>query len=215
MRELRSRESLLTLLALALLIAERHYRDFGLLEPRYWIFEWHLSTVVFLFIVPVIVLMLMRAGPREFGLRWGDARAWGPYLAVFALAMAPVMIWASRLPSMQLYYPQHRQVISEASLWPVLILSYACYFLAWEFFFRGFLLFALARRFGAYAIVLQTIPFCLMHLGKPQPEVWASVIAGIALGLMAYRGKSFLPCVFIHWLCAVGFELLTTFWRSG
>ncbi|MFQ5811001.1 MAG: type II CAAX prenyl endopeptidase Rce1 family protein [Armatimonadota bacterium] len=210
-----SRESILTIFALCLLIVERHYRDFGLLGDQYGIFEWHLSTVVALFVIPVIVLILMRAAPGDFGLRWGIARAWGPYLALYFAVAAPVLILASRLPSMREYYPQYGLVLSQPELWPALILSYGCYFLAWEFFFRGFLLFALARRFGAFAIVLQTIPFCLMHLGKPQPEVWASVLAGLALGLMAYRGKSFLPCALLHWVCAVGFELLTVFWRTA
>jgi membrane protease YdiL (CAAX protease family) len=212
-RSLLSRESLLTLLALCLLIVERHYRHFGLLAPQYWVFEWHVSTVFSLFVVPAVVLMLMRAAPGEFGLRWGAARVWGPYLALYFAVTAPVLLLASRLPSVQAYYPQCGQVRVEPGLWPVLILSYACYFFAWEFFFRGFLLFALARRFGAYAIVLQTVPFCLMHLNKPQAEVWAAIIAGLALGLMAYRGRSFLPCAFLHWLCAAAVELLTAFWR--
>jgi membrane protease YdiL (CAAX protease family) len=214
-RGLLSRESLLTLFALALLIVERHYRDFGLMEPRYWIFEWHLSTVVALFIIPALVLMLTGHSPRAFGMCWGNARIWGPYLAVFLVVMVPVVLIASRMPSVQQYYPQCKQVRFEPGLWPILILSYGCYFLAWEFFFRGFLLFGLARRLGAYSIVIQTIPFCLMHLGKPNAEVWASVIAGLALGMMAYRGKSVLPCVFIHWLCAVGLELITVLWRPA
>lgn len=214
-RTLLSRESLLTLLALCLLIVERHYRDFGLLQGKYSLFEWHVSTVVALFVIPAIVLILMRGAPGDFGLRWGIARIWGPYLALYFVVVAPVLLMASRIPSVQSYYPQYGQVRVEPRLWAPLILSYGCYFFAWEFFFRGFLLFALARRFGAYAIVFQTVPFCLMHLGKPQVEVWAAVVAGLALGLMAYRGKSFLPGAFLHWLCAMEVELLATFWRSG
>ncbi len=214
-RWLLSRESLLTLLGLALLIMERHNRDFGLLQGQHWIFEWHVSTVVALFVIPAIVLILMRGAPGDFGLRWGIARIWGPYLALYFVVVAPVLLMASRIPSVQSYYPQYGQVRVEPRLWAPLILSYGCYFFAWEFFFRGFLLFALARRFGAYAIVFQTVPFCLMHLDKPQVEVWAAVVAGLALGLMAYRGKSFLPCAFLHWLCAMEVELLATFWRSG
>ncbi len=215
-RWLLSRESLLTLLGLALLIMERHDRDFGLLHDQHWIFEWHVSTVAYLFVVPVTVLICTRSGaPGDFGLRWGIARIWGPYLALYFVVVAPVLLMASRIPSVQSYYPQYGQVRVEPRLWAPLILSYGCYFFAWEFFFRGFLLFALARRFGAYAIVFQTVPFCLMHLGKPQVEVWAAVVAGLALGLMAYRGKSFLPCAFLHWLCAMEVELLATFWRSG
>ena len=211
-RTLLSRESLLTLLALCLLILERHYRDFGLMAGQYWIFEWHLSTVLFLFVIPVVVLMLSGIGPREVGMRWGSARIWARYLLVFFVVTAPVLLVASRFPSVQAYYPQCKQVRFEPSLWPVLILSYGCYFLAWEFFFRSYLLFVLARRIGPFAIVVQTIPFCLMHLGKPQPEVWAAIIAGLALGIMAYRSKSVLPCILLHWVCAVGVELLVALW---
>ena len=39
---------------------------------------------------------------------------------------------------------------------------------AWEFLFRGFLLFALADLFGPYAMWIQTVPFAMAHFGKPE-----------------------------------------------
>jgi len=41
---------------------------------------------------------------------------------------------------------------------------------AWEFFFRGWLLWGLGRKYGTDAIWLQIIPFALMHVWKPEIE---------------------------------------------
>ena len=69
-------------------------------------------------------------------------------------------------------------------------LGYVCYFFGWEFLFRGFLTLVLARYIGALAIVVQVVPFALLHVGKPQPEALGSIVAGIALAILALRTRS-------------------------
>ena len=59
-------------------------------------------------------------------------------------------------------------------------LAYAGYFVAWELFFRGFLLFGLYRRIGQFAIYVTAMPFMLLHLGKPEAEVFISLGAAAA-----------------------------------
>ena len=79
------------------------------------------------------------------------------------------------------------------------------YLFCWEFFFRGYLLFGLARSFGIAAIALQSVPFGIMHWGKP--EFLLSFVGGLILGCLAYRAKSFLPAFIVHWVAAVGLDL--------
>ena len=71
--------------------------------------------------------------------------------------------------------------------------------IGWEFFFRGFLLFTYARRFGADALWLQAVPFALAHIGKPSIETLSTIFGGFAFGWLAYRTRSFLYPFLVHW----------------
>ena len=83
-----------------------------------------------------------------------------------------------------------------------------------EFFFRGFLVWGLRRRFGAYAIVVMTIPYCMIHFGKPLPETLASIIAGLALGFMSLRTSSIVLGAAIHMTVALSMDF-ASMWQKG
>ena len=51
--------------------------------------------------------------------------------------------------------------------WSELLLAAALFMLAWEFLFRGYMLFGLEKSTGKSAIFVQAIPFVLLHLEKP------------------------------------------------
>jgi membrane protease YdiL (CAAX protease family) len=67
-----------------------------------------------------------------------------------------------------------------------------------EFLYRGFLLFGLKEKFQEGSILLQMVPFVLLHLTKPELETISTIITGILFGYVAYRGKSFWPAFIIH-----------------
>ena len=71
--------------------------------------------------------------------------------------------------------------------------------IGWEFLFRGWLLFGYARRFGANALWIQSVPFALAHIGKPELETLSTIFGGFAFGWVAYRTRSFLYPFLIHW----------------
>jgi membrane protease YdiL (CAAX protease family) len=74
--------------------------------------------------------------------------------------------------------------------------------LGWEFFFRGWLLFGFARRFGPDALWLQAVPFALAHIGKPEVETFSTIFGGFAFGWIAYRTRSFVWPFLVHWFIA-------------
>jgi membrane protease YdiL (CAAX protease family) len=74
-----------------------------------------------------------------------------------------------------------------------------------EFFFRGFLLFALARYLGPLAIFVMIVPYAMIHFGKPLAECLGSILAGIALGTVALRTASIYGGVAVH--CAVAWSM--------
>jgi len=101
---------------------------------------------------------------------------------------------------------------TEVSLGLFLIyeLGYLTYFVGWEFFFRGWMLNGLLPKFGrAGAILIPVAPFAVMHLGKAEPEALGSVVAGVALGILALRTRSFWYGVFVHAAVAIWMDFLS------
>jgi membrane protease YdiL (CAAX protease family) len=178
------------------------------------LFFWFGANFVILFCVPALVVRFGYRRPlREFGLQWGEARLWGRYLGAFLLVMIPVVAVVSRTPDFQAFYPRCQEARTSA-LWAAGSAGgWLVYFFAWEWFFRGFLLFALVPRMGpTLAILVQMIPFAMMHFPKPEAEAWSSLIAGIALGIMAWRGRSFIGTWLLHWCVAQMMDLSVILW---
>ena len=92
--------------------------------------------------------------------------------------------------------------------------GYAMQFVGVEAFFRGFMTFGLYRRFGLLSVVIMTIPYTMIHFSKPMPEAFAAIIAGLVLGVMALRSKSFVPGIVLHVAVAITMDLLVL-WRVG
>lgn len=156
----------------------------------------------------LLILVALREPLSRFGMRPSTRRTVLIAAGLYAV-MLPLLVIASRIPAFQVYYPIQKQAAYSWAYLAYFELTYGFYLFTWEWFYRGFLTFGLAQRLGAVtAIVLQAIAFCLMHVGKPVPEVAGSFIAGLALGALAIRGRSFLPCFALHWAIAITFDLL-------
>src|SRR5690606_8307604 len=84
---------------------------------------------------------------------------------------------------------------------------YVAQFFALEFFFRGVMLFTLARRLGAQAIFVMTIPYTLIHFGKPLPETLGAIVTGIVFGTLALRTRSIFGGVIVHSAVGVSMDL--------
>ena len=194
------REAAGLILAVILLVVVYYHGRIAALGPRVQLFGWFGINFVVLFGVPALVIKLAwRESLSSYGLRWGLARVWGKYALFFGVVVVPVMVIAGYMPSIRQYYPGYDWARFGLGAGLLSILGWGVYFFAWEFFFRGFLLNLLALRYGAFAIIVQMVPFVMMHFAKPELETFAAVIAGLALGIMCYHGKSFLGAWLLHW----------------
>ena len=84
-----------------------------------------------------------------------------------------------------------------------------------EFFFRGFLVHGLKRRFGFYCIVIAVMPYCMIHFGKPMPETLGAIFAGLALGTLSLFTRSIWLGVAIHVSVAVSMDLIALWYRGA
>lgn len=148
-------------------------------------------VMLYLFIPLVFILFIFRENPRDYGLTIGDWKAGLTITSAGILLMAPVIWYLGKSdPSMTTYYKPF-----------VVGLPWRTFLdlIGWEFFFRGWILFGYARKFGAEALWLQAVPFALAHIGKPEIETLSTIFGGFAFGWVAWRTRSFLYPFLIHW----------------
>ena len=136
--------------------------------------------------------LLLRTHPLNLGLGVGDFRFWLPASALYLCLAIPLVYFVSHSATMQAHYPP------EPMVWWEYWRGMGLYLIAWEFLFRGFLLFGLKPDFGAKAILVQMIPFTLMHFEYADVETVSCIVSGIVWGYICYRGNSFWPAALMH-----------------
>jgi membrane protease YdiL (CAAX protease family) len=189
-------------------------RLYSLYEYLYWFG----AEFVLSFLVPLALIAFVHRGRlRDFGLGAGKVRFGLKVAAIFIAVMIPVVWIASDAEQFQLVYPHAQIVKGEWTLFFVYEAVFLLYFTGWEFLWRGYMLFGLERHLGGpVAVLVQMLPFVILHSGKPVLETFGAIVAGIALGALALRTRSFWYCVVTHWFVMFAIDLCSTLrFRSG
>ena len=170
----------------------------GLRELLSWAW-WFLIQGVTGLVVPVAVLRVaFGRSARAIGLGLGNWRLAG-VLALCYLPLVAAGTWVlSDSASFQAEYPHFRGAVWDWRLFALYHALFVLYWLGWEYLWRGFVLFGTAHTFGLNAIFVQAVPFALLHLQKPVPELLLSIVGGVALGALVWRCRSFWIAVPIH-----------------
>lgn len=202
-----------------------------LLQIGYWYFgapgaytprdPAHALRAVALAVLLLGLLPLLLAGPlgldlRRLGLGAGDRRAGGQVLVVGVLVVLPIAYLAAGDPAIRQAYPWPGAWAGGGPLsfgaWG---LTYALYYLSYEFFYRGFLLRGLEPALGTFgSLWLQTVASTMLHLGNPLMETIAAVPAGLLFGLVALRTRSLLYVFAIHLSLGLATDLFSLI-RAG
>lgn len=184
------------------------YEYFELLPYVYWM----IACMIIRVIIPIfLIVLVMRERPSDYGFRIRGSVRHIPIYFLLYVAILPLLYWASTQASFQDKYPFYQNaVLGGWHFWGYEAL-YFIQFFALEAFFRGFLLFGLARRFGYYSVVIMTIPYCMIHFNKPLSETLGAIFAGMLLGVLALRSKSFYWGVLLHFAVAITMDLLALY----
>ena len=153
------------------------------------------DRTILYFIIPVFfILVVFREKPCDYGFGFGDWRV-GLIITAGAVVLIAPLLWLVGRgdANIQNYYRPSLGGLP----WNTFVDLFG-----WEFFFRGWILFGYARKFGPEALWLQAVPFALAHIGKPEIETLSTIFGGFAFGWVAYRTKSFLYPFLIHWFVA-------------
>jgi membrane protease YdiL (CAAX protease family) len=90
---------------------------------------------------------------------------------------------------------------------------YFLQFVGLEFFFRGFMVHALKKHFGFYSVFVMMVPYCMIHFGKPLPEAFGAILAGIILGILSLKSNSIWLGVLLHFSVAFAMDCFSLMYR--
>lgn len=153
----------------------------------------HYASLVFYGLIPIAILALLYRLPfSQLQLGIGDIKFWLPASALYLLVAVPLVVIGAQGSAMNGYY--QKQTVD----WANYIFTTGLYMLGWEYFYRGFLLAGLRTHLKEGAIIVQMIPFTLLHLGKPDAETITCIFSGLVWGYICYRGKTFWPAFIMH-----------------
>lgn len=173
----------------------------------------HAAAVVLLMIAPLLICWFGEGwSPRDLGFRIKGA---GPEIAIVIglwVLMIPVVYLVHTGDAFQRVYPRLDAADTSMELYLLFEGFYLVKWVAWEFFFRGFMLFGFQKDFMRRSVLISTIPFTLMHYGKPEVEMASAMIAGLVLCFIALRSKSIWPGVILHWLIASTMDFMASSW---
>lgn len=208
------------MIPLVTLLYLMHYYTGGSPAVKRWLSSGHLpeasevrkvvfvriSAVFFFAVAPMIILRFF-PGTGASGISAMTGCSWKT--AFYALAAAAVI-----LPLNYFYYsptasnlevcPQFRISTWNSGTVLLSLLSWTAYLVAYEFMFRGLLLFSCMRSFDVpTALIINVSMYALAHLPKGFRETIGSVPFGLILCLLVIRLESFWIAAAIHIILAL------------
>lgn len=164
------------------------------------------SSAIYYGLCPLLsILIVLRRNPLDFGLRLGKVKIWGFHLLIALPVIFLLIWWGTSTKAVERYYTSGHFDLSTLLLGGIVVL------IPWEFIFRGFMLFGLKDKLKEYAILVQMIPFALLHINKPEAETISCIFSGIYFGYICYRTGSYWPSVIIHYFIWVMTKLLVVY----
>jgi membrane protease YdiL (CAAX protease family) len=183
-------------------------RENNLPALAYWISV----VMLFYFVVPALgVKYVLKRDLRDYGLNLKIEKGfWKLYLQCAAV-MLPLVYLVSLTDGFANKYPFLKVYNGEPYFGSALVVWEVLYFLQFfglEFFFRGFLVHSLKRALGFYSIFVMTVPYCMIHFGKPMTESFAAIFAGIFLGWLSYKNNNIWLGLLLHCTVALTMDVL-------
>jgi len=165
------------------------------------------QSIIF-FALPLLASITLKIGFSEYGWKMKSIRVWWKDFLFFYSLMFILIMAVFKMKSFQYTYPLFKpaeRAFKYFVLWESIHLFYM---LGWEFLWRGYLLGVFKKRAGPeIAVLVQLIPFAILHIGKPELEAYGSIIAGVFLGVFALKTNSFIPGAFLHFLVALTMDV--------
>jgi uncharacterized protein len=179
---------------------------------------WVLLTFLFYFVFPVLAIkFVFKERLSDYGLNINLEPGFLKIYAQCLAVMLPLVYWMSTTASFADKYPFFHVYNGEPYVGTAVLtweLLYFLQFLGLEFFFRGFFIHSLKPALGVYSVLAMTVPYCMIHYGKPMPESFAAIAAGIFLGWLSYKYKNIWLGLLLHCTVALGMDFLALYHKG-
>lgn len=208
----------------------------------YW-WRFGLSSLL-LGVLPLAAALAMGYSPASLGLAWAGKTLKSKAFILAMPAALAIGAFGGASPDLASYYPYASdlpELVAEGGaihLAGHLAAYLVFYYLPWEFFFRGLLIFPFVRAVASIrassglsegdavadpafcmalglAVFSQTIASTMLHFGHPLTELVSAIPAGLAFGWLAYRTKSILPGLILHALVGFGTDTVIVLTKAG
>lgn len=170
---------------------------------------WATTSIAIYVAIPCAYALITGQRIKSYGLSLGFVRSEATLIALIAPAVLALVWLASadeRFPRLYPFYDVAHGGDGAMGKLAIFEIAYGATFVALEFFFRGFLVFAGQPVLGVHAVPAMAFAYCLLHLGKPMPECASSLIGGLILGYLALRFRSIAAGVVAHLTMAWGMD---------
>ncbi|GAB4298834.1 MAG: CPBP family intramembrane metalloprotease [Ignavibacteriaceae bacterium] len=172
---------------------------------------WFIGDFAMFFGMPLLIIkFLLKGNLPDFGIRIGDYKAGLTISGLFLIVMIIIIWFVSPVQSFTETYPHLKTARTSWDVFLIYETGMLLYMIGWEYIWRGFMLFGLEEKFGVYAVLIQMIPFLILHNGKPFAETLGAIPGGIALGILAFRTRSFIYCVLTHMGIMLSIDFIST-----
>jgi membrane protease YdiL (CAAX protease family) len=181
-------------------------------EQQYWLrcFGWVIRVLVVMLLLFFVWVIKDKSNMPFYGTKKLDTVK--PYLLML-LIMIPLIAAASTQKDFLQMYPKAKfiaglNVSNKGWRYFIYEICYGIDFISIEFFFRGFLILALAKICGSQCIVPVAVFYCTIHFGKPMGEAISSFWGGLLLGIVSFNTGSVWGGLIVHlgiaWLMEAG-----------
>ena len=159
-------------------------------------------------VIPFIMNIIIGEGLGSVGFSLPHGTNFLLWCLIPILVFAIIVVFRSKKNIPIHFYPQVRQpewnrkrIIFNSFFWIL-------YLIAYEFAFRGFLLFPMISEYGfIMAVVINSSIYALAHIYKGPGEAFGAFFLGILLCVIAVATNSFLIPVIIHIILAIGNDM--------
>lgn len=220
------RPTIILLLAPIVLITWKYYgtKTFYLaqLSDKFVLFnsaamtaEWYtyFSAFTLLGLLSIAVIkFIFKESLEAYGLFPGKWKLWLIPTLVIGAVFVVLSFWSSKNPQFIAEYPLYKGAGDSILLFATHAIVYLFFYIGWEIFFRGFMQVGLSQKFGAWGgILVQSALSCVVHIGKPDSEIYTSILGALIWGILAYRFKSIWPAIATHWVLGISMDFFICF----
>ncbi|MEW6200921.1 MAG: CPBP family glutamic-type intramembrane protease [bacterium] len=163
------------------------------------------SSALWLCLIPCFWIIITKQSLRDYGVRFGENLCFGVKILMLYLVSLLILFAAARFLFPSIYdafsdpygMPEPRKSVVAFCVFLALLLAY---FSMVEFFFRGFLFFALKKIFSDWtALSIAMIPYVLAHVSQGLWPTIGSIAFALFSGISVMRTHTVIWAILMHW----------------